>query len=281
MGIMGWIFYIFIALVYFFVLRYLENHYEITKLERFIFSLILMLIMAGISFRYAIPYTSDIFLGFLFLMIIEMIYYIYFIEKDFFDKTYGNIKYYCLLIVIGFIINQQFINNVNKVFLTGEELRLILWIFTFIFIYKFICSRHIIVNNSVEKNTFMSKNSILVSYIKLKNKYYDECNYSDKNMSYMIYAIMIYENHKRSSFFRNIDYFLFRLNGVSKKLGIMQVNSKKYITDSESIEIVHKKLEKLKEKYKGKKNSSLDILKDYCKDNYMDVKNIYEIIEKF
>ena len=281
MGIMGWIFYLIIGLIYFFILKYLESKYLITRIEKYIFSIILMLIISGFCFRYAVPYTSDIFLGFLFLMIIDLIYHIYFLEKDFFDKNLGNIRYYIWLIIVGFIINQQFINDVDRVFLTGEDLRILLWFFSIIFIYKFISTRQIFTNYSVSNNTIMSKESILVSYIKLKSKYYDECNYDDKEMSHMIYAIMIYENHRRSKFFRNIDYILFRLNGVSKKLGIMQVTSKKYITDSESIEIVYKKLVKLKEDKKGKKKSSLDVLKDYCKKDYDDVKYIYEIIEKF
>lgn len=281
MGIMGWIFYLIIGLIYFFILKYLEGKYLITRIEKFIFSIILMLVVAGFCFRYAIPYTSDIFLGYLFLMIIDLIYHIYFLEKDFFDKNLGNIRYYIWLIIVGFIINQQFINDVDRVFLTGEDLRILLWFFSIIFIYKFISTRQIFTDTSVSNNTIMSKESILVSYIKLKSKYYDECNYVDKEMSHMIYAIMIYENHRRSKFFRNIDYILFRLNGVSKKLGIMQVTSKKYITDSESIEIVYKKLVKLKEDKKGKKKSSLDVLKDYCKKDYENVKYIYEIIEKF
>lgn len=281
MGIMGWIFYIVIGLFYFFVLKYLENKYLITKLEKFIFSIILMLIIAGLSFRFAIPYTSDIFLGFLFLMIIDLIYHIYFLEKDFFDKTSNNIKYYICLIVVGFIINQHFINDVDSVFLTGEDLRIILWSFSIIFIYKFVNNRGIFTSTVISDNTFMSRENILVSYIKLKSKFLEECNYEDKEMSHMIYSIMIYENYKRSKFFRNIDYILFRLNGESRKLGIMQVNSKKYITDSESIELVHKKLIKLKDDKKSKKKSSLDILKEYCKKDYENVKYIYEIIEKF
>ena len=107
------------------------------KVQRIIFSLILLMITAGICFNFAIKYIDNIFLSFVFLMIFDIIYVSYFLEKDFFDKSEKNILYYLVLIFLGFFINQEFFNDVTTVFLTGSDLRLILWSFVIIFMYNF------------------------------------------------------------------------------------------------------------------------------------------------
>ncbi|MBQ6323879.1 MAG: hypothetical protein IJI22_03500 [Bacilli bacterium] len=278
MGFIGWIFYIILGIIYFIVLSFIEKKYEITKIQKLIMSLILMLVVSGFCFRIGINYTSDIFLAFIFLMIIDIIYNSYFIERDFFDKNEQNIKYYIILVIIGFIINQEFINQVNLVFLTGEDLRIILWSFVFIFMYSFFKEKSIFSNVTFNREKFMSSNSVVVSYAKLKYKYHDICNYSKKDIDNLMYTIMIFENSKRSKLLRRYDYFMFRLNGNKRKLGIMQVESGKFITDSESIEIVHKRIEKL---YTGKsKNKCYEVLKSYNKNDYEYLKYIFDIIKK-
>ena len=64
----------------------------------------------------------------------RVFYNSYILEQDFFSKEDKNIYYYILLIIIGFIINQEFINRVEEVFLTGEDLRLIIWLLVIIYL---------------------------------------------------------------------------------------------------------------------------------------------------
>lgn len=282
MGLLGWIFYIFIAFVMFIVIKFLDNKYKFTKLEKLIVSLIILLFVSGLCYKYAIKYTDNIFLVFVFVLVIDVIYNSYFIEKDFFDKNENNILYYVVLVLLAFFINQTFINEVTQVFLTGEDLRILLWAFSFIFIYSMCKNRKIFSNTTSTVNNNISRNMVLVNYAKLKDKYYDECNYSNKDISNIIYSLMIYENHKRSKILRNYDYFVFRLNGKKSKLGIMQVESNKYITDVESIELVHKKIEKIYDKKKtGKKVNIESIIKEYDKENYENIMYIFDIIKKF
>ena len=63
----------------------------------------------------------------------------------------------------------------------------------------------------------------------------------------------------------------------------MQIESNKFITDSESILITYKKLLKLYEKEKSsrKKNKEEEIIKNYCKGYSDDVIYIFDIIKKF
>lgn len=289
MGLLSWIFYFVVGFVLFLILGLLDNKYSLTKIQKLIISVILMMIVSGFCFRFALNCTDNIFLIFVFLMIIDIIYNTYFIERDFFDKNDKNIEYYILLIIIGFIINQEFINNVSEVFLTGEDLRIVLWFLSFIFVYNFIKEKKILDSSSEIIDKYMSSQTVLINYAKLKHKFYDECSHDSRELSNIVYAIMILKNSKRSKMLRNYDYFLFRLNGNKRKLGIMQVESKKFITDSESIELTFKALEKIINKSNkiGAKNSKTtkfkadDLIKSYCGEEADYVKYIFDIIKKF
>lgn len=283
MGLIGWLIYIVLGIILFIIIDYIDIKYKINRREWLILSIIFMLVFAGILVRLGINYTSDIFLVFVFMMLADIFYNSYILEQDFFSKEDKNIYYYILLIIIGFIINQEFINRVEEVFLTGEDLRLIIWLLVIIYLYKFSISKNILSTNIKESTKFISKDSILISYVKLKEKYYEECNYDNEDISNIIYSIMIYENKKRSKLLRRIDNFNYKINGGIKKLGIMQVESKKFITDSESINITYKKITKLYDKYNKKKdkNISFKVLDDYLKEESNNVKYIYEVIKKF
>lgn len=284
MGLLGWIFYIITGIGMFFIIGVIDKKYNITKLQKLVFSILLMMIVSGVCFRFAIIYTDNIFITLIFLMVTDIIYNSYFIEIDFFNKDDKNMIYYTVLVIIGFIVNQEFINDVNAVFLTGEDLRIVLWFLGIIFIYNFCREKDIFNSVDIVKNKMISVDSVLVSYAKLKHKYYNDCNFSDKNINNIIFAIMIYYNNKRSKILRDYDYFMFRLNGNSRKLSIMQIDSRKFITDKEGIDIVYNKLDKLYTKLNTGKKKSFDY--NLIIDKYMDkdseyVKYIYEIISKF
>lgn len=283
MGLFGWILYIVFGIITFFIISFIENKYSLTKLHKLIFSNICMIIIAGVLCEFDGYYTDNIFLLFVFMMITDVFYSNYFTGRDFFDREEKKIYYYILLVISGFIINQEFINRVNQVFMTGEDLRLILWFLIIIFLYKFMVNNNILGESLKNNNKKMSVDSVLVSFAKLKHKFYDECLYDNKDISNMVYTIMIYENNRRSKLVRNIDNFKFKINGDKRRLGIMQVESKKFITDSESIEIVHKKINKLYDKAKSSKNKDISsfVFDSYSKNDSESLKYIYDIICKF
>ena len=121
MGLMSWIFYLFLGFCFFIIITFVDFKYKLNKIQKIIFSVILLMITAGICFNYAIKYVDNIFLSYVFLMVFDMIYVSYFLEKDFFDKNDKNINYYIILVIIGFIVNQEFFNEVTTVFLTGND----------------------------------------------------------------------------------------------------------------------------------------------------------------
>ena len=276
MGIISWIYYLIIGLILFIIISYLQKKFKLTKLEQFIITNILLVTISGISNRLIINYNSDIFLSLAFLMIIDIIYQGYFLGRDFFDKEEANLKYYILLIIVGFLINQEFINRVNEVFLTGEDFRLIIWFLIIIYIYQFIKNKDIF-SYKVKEKHFLSEEGILIQYTKLKYRY--PTTYENDKLKKVLYSIMLYENHRRGKILRYFDNLKYRITGNPRKLGIMQVDSKKFITDAESIDIVYKKLDKLYNN-KNSKKTIPDLIKSYNKESAEDIMYIYNIIEK-
>lgn len=279
MGLDGWIIYVILGIIGYFGLGYIDKKFEINKIDKIVFSIIYMILVSGFCFKYSLRYTDNIFLIFVFMMIVDVIYNTYVIDGDFFDKNEKNISYYITLIIVSFIVNQFFINEVSEIFLTGSELRVVLWLLIIIFIYSFSKDKGITMNVHTEKMKYMSTNSVLTHYAKFKYLYYDDCDCENRDISNVLYAIMIYENHNRSKILRNYDNFMYKINGKNSKLGIMQVDTRKYISDSESIKIVYDKLSKL---YNKKKNKDINnLIDDYYGFDNQYVKYIFDIIRKF
>ena len=283
MGLLSWIFYMIVAFIFFLILLVLDHKYKLTKLEKIVVSIFLLLFVAGMMKRFLFSHTEQIFFIFVFMFFIDLIYHSYFLERDFFDREEKNVLYYCMLIFIGFFINQEFINRVDQVFLVGEDYRLITWFLMFLFFYNFIKSRGVLQQREDTSTISISREMVLEQFVKLKDRYYDDCHPDEKELSNVLLSIMIFENQRRGKFLRRIDNLLFRLNGENKKLGIMQVESKHFITDQESIEIVYKKLEKLykKDTNTKKKVKVEEVIEKYCGEDSKSVLKIFDIIRKF
>ena len=284
MGFINWFFYVICGLFLFIFLYILRNKVKINNFQSIAFSLLYMLVIAGICSKYGFNKLNiNIFLIFVFEMVFKIIYYSYVLEEDFFDRGEKNISYYILLIIVGYLFNIYFINRVSFVFLSSEDIRIITWLVMFLFLYQFFKDNDFLnkIESSNNKKTIRDQN-IYVSYAKLKSKYLEDVNYDNKDINNILYSIMIFENYRRPKFLRNIDNFRYRFDGGAKRLGIMQVNSKKFISDVESIDIVYKKILKLYEKNTVKNKTDINkIITNYDKDNSEDIIYIYDKISKF
>ena len=278
MGLFGWILYIFCGVLFYFAIEFIGNKITLGKVDKIIFLNVFNIIVSGLLFRYSIRYTDNIFLVFVFVMLTDIIYNTYIVDRDFFDNDSGGIYYYIGLVITGFIINQEFINKVNNVFLSGNEFRLVLWLLIIVYFYNLFKNEKIFHRKDSNEKKVMSVNNILNNYAKFKYTYYDDCDHDNKVISNILYAIMIYEDNNKNKVRRNIDNFMVMINGKKNKLGIMQVESKKFISDSESIDIAYKKVLKI---YNSTKTKDINKLFDkYYGYNNEDVKYIYEIIKK-
>ena len=284
MGFVNWIFYIICGFFLFIFLYILKNKFKINNFQSIVFSLLFMLIIAGICTKYGFSKLNvNIFLVFVFEMVFKIIYYSYFLDDDFFDKEENNILYYVVLIIIGYILNIYFVNKVNSVFLSSEDIRIITWLVMFLFLYQFLRDndffKKVEVNNSKK---ILSDQRIYINYAKLKSSYNAFINYDNKDINNILYSIMIFENNRRPKFLRGIDNFRYRFDGGVKKLGIMQVETKRFISDIESIDIVYKKINKLYDKYTNKNKTDFNkVISSYDKENCNEIIYIFDKISKF
>lgn len=276
------ILYLIFAVVLFILVDIFDKKYSFTNSQKIIFKLIYLIILAGIFSYLGIGKANkNIFMIIVIEFIFRMIYSLYLLGEDFFRKEDKNIYKFFITLFSSIIINQYFINELDTVFLTASELKIIIWLIIIICIYKFMSKdEKSVIVNSFQNKTIGAK-AIVVNYAKLKLEYGDDISLNDKNLLTILYSIMIYENYSRPKFLRKFDNLLFKINGGKRKLGIMQVTSKKYISDLDSIEVVSKRLDKLFSKYKNDDNCYEKVLEAYNKDKFLEINNIYKELEKF
>lgn len=279
--------YVFFAFLLFMFLNFIVKRFSLTRIQYVLFTNIFLVFLASVaSYFHLNAFCDDIFIIVIFEFLIRMLYTTYLLEKDFFSKEEGILPLYLGNVVVAYLLNQFIIRQVDMVFLNPEQLKFLLWVFIILFIYHFFHRQDMVsIQNSTKKFSIAERGQyIILQYAKMKQKYGKDISVQG-DMRFLIYAIMIFENYKRPSFFRQLDYFRYQFDHVPKKQGIMQVDSKKILSDIESIEFVEKKLEKLQERKKTKKNmiNSLELLKGIGKtqEETILIEKIYQYLKEF
>ena len=262
--------YIVLGLLLLIINTYLIKQYNITKIKSILISLLYIIILSGIFSNYLV-FTNNIFLVYVFTFILDIIYVTYIISDDFFSKE--KFSYYLILIVSGYLLNMYFINKVDTVFLNSEQIKIIIWIFIILYLYKLI-NKSKILNSNFKNNTIHNEN-IELNYVKYRNKY--KLMYEDKDLELIIYSIMINNNKIRNTLLRKIDNLLVNINYKKRPLSIMLIDSNRYLDDKEGISIAYNRLTDIKKKSKGYKS----IIKKYDDEHSEDIIRIYESIKEF
>lgn len=260
--------YVVFAFFLFLFLNFLVKRFSLSKVEYILFTNVFLVFLAGVAsyFNWG-SFCDNIFIIVIFEFLIRMLYTTYILEKDFFDREEKNLSLYLEDLIVAYLLNQFIIRQVEMVFLSAEQLKLLLWIFIIFFVYKFFRKQenYAFLKDVGHKMSFSDKKQYIISqYAKMKQRYGTAITVQD-DLRYVLYTLMIYENYQRPNFFRRIDYFRYQFDHIPRKQGIMQIDSKKMITDLESIEIVEKKLTKIYDKLKAdgktkKKNIDFGIL---------------------
>lgn len=281
--------YIFFAFILFLFLNFLTKRFSLTKTEYILFSNVFLIFIASVAsyFKFG-AFCDNLFIIIVFEFLIRMLYTTYILENDFFAKEDGNLVVYLGNLVVSYLINQFIISRVDMVFLNPEQLKFLLWIFIILFFYHFFYKKNefSVLKDKVEKHNDLGskKNYIISQYTKMRQKYGKYIQLKN-DLRLFIYALMIYENYKKPSLFRQLDYFRYQFDHIPKKQGIMQVDSKKIMSDVESITYVEKKVEKAMEKKTTKKKnfdvSSILKLLGKKKEESVEIEKIYEVLKDF
>ena len=267
--------YIIFGVVLFILDLFLSSKYKFNRREKVIFTILYILVISGVFSRMRlINFNKDIFLIVVVEFFCQLFYSNYILEKDVFNKNDNFFSFYFIKIILVFFINRELINKVKDVFLSGDDLKTIIWLLVIVYIYQFFKDRDVTLKSD-EKN--ISKESIVLSFARLKLKYEDDISLNDDNQKLVVYSIMIFNNYMRTRLFRKLDSIIFRINNKPRKLGIMQIMTKKYINDYESIVMACKKIDKL---YVKNKND-LEVIALYDKDHSKEIGLIYNELKKF
>ena len=273
-------YYLIFGLILFFIINYIKMKDK--SIKNFLpIILIYIIIISGIIANKDI--NTNIFL----VVVVE--FFIRLISNLLSNDNDDNLRFiyeYVLYIVMSLIINNVFINKVDNIFLGGESLKIVVWILIILHLYqniKIIDNPVIIEEKPIDNSKY--REYIVTNYAKFKNLYNNEIDTDNSLLKNLLYAIMIYEDKKRNKYLRAIDnLFIGKINKLYK-VGIMQVPSKIYLTDVESIKIVENKLIKIYNKYLIADELTMvnKILKDYYKDDLIvnNVTYIYNVINNF
>lgn len=277
--------YLITAIILFLMINYLEQNLKIKFLHEVILVSIYFLTIAGIFYEMNIS-TYYLYAIMLIVSMVE-IFLLYYKELSTSRNTYSFYKYIFLVAVV-YLINRLFIDKVKGTFLTLEELKSFIWILVFLYLYwylrKFLQEKSNKIMLSKIKDDYL-----MIQYVHLKNEYYQIIKSKNKNLIPLIYSIILYENIKRPFILRKIDIILYRLDGIPRKFGIMQIKNKTVLSDVDSIkrgikriEIINKQLSpnlkniqkniKILEKYHYQKEEIKDIINIYQKINLFESK---------
>ena len=254
-----------------------------------IISSIYILVVSGVNTLFHVSNNNDsVFIILLFEMLLRICYTSLIEENNFFHLD--NIKRYIITFLVVFGLNSYFISKVSTVFLSLEQTKVLVWLLIAFYVIDVIKTREKImpiknmnVNKKKKIKEMERKENIVIQYAKLKNKYSSFVKTNCKELIPLIYAIMLYENRNKPEIFRKVDYYLYKFDGKGRKYGIMQIYSKYYVDDENSISIAIRRLEKLWYKYKNYQYKERRILKDYYKkDNIInDILFIMNEIKRF
>lgn len=272
-------YYLLMALVLFI----LTNFLKFTKKDSLLFPIFYLFIGASYLELHNLTYNY-IFIVIVFEFFIELFYN--YTLRD--NKASFNINYflkrYSVLIIFSVFLENYLFSKVGSILPNIEMVKTIIWFIILIYLYNLVNELIKINNKDKVYNALQDKNYIISSYAKYKLKYSEILSCYDKEIKELVLAILIYEDYNTPKLKRSLDNFMFgRVKKVSR-LGIMQVETKTFITDEESIRFVSNALEK---KYEGIKvkgaNTVKQILKEYLNDfnKYKTVNSIYESIKKF
>lgn len=275
------IFYYFLMAV---VLFFFNNFLQFKKQNSLLFPLCYLFICASYLELHNLTYNY-VFIIIVFEFLIELFYN--YTLRD--NKACFNINYflkkYVVLIIFSLLLENYVFSKVDSILPNIEMTKTIIWFIILLYLYNLATELMCVHDNGkLTSNALQDKNYIISSYAKYKLQYKNILRDYDQIIKELVLAILIYEDYNTPELKRNLDNFLFgRLRKVSK-LGIMQVETKTFITDEESIRFVSNALEKKYESLSTKKgNIGKIILKDYLKDytKYNIVVNIYENIKAF
>ncbi len=276
------IFYLIFGFLLFFLLYFLENKLHVSYLHEVSFVLIYFLFVAGILEEIGV----NVHYLYVLMLVVSLVEIFLLYYKDLSSRRNPYAFYrYLFLIFIVFCVNYFFINRLKVVFLTLEELKILVWVLICFYLYFFF-KKLFISSRGKGVVSRIRDNYLVIWYVYLKNKYSSFIKTRDRNLLSFIYAVILYEGLRRPLVLRRLDVIMYRLDGLPRRFGIMQIWSRQVIDDTTSVVRGSKRIISLNRTYFKENNLEkryFQILKKmhYQKRERLEVMSIYQKILLF
>lgn len=148
---------------------------------------------------------------------------------------YRQILYWISIITISYFSYSEIIYRKENILPDFETISNELWIIILIFLFHTLNQIRISSDKTIKRKENYLKNRLAF----FKNKYSGLVNGKIDNdkLKSIVYAIMIYEDFNRPKVARLIENVRFKLTGKRHSLGLMQVQTTKFIDDRKSVEL--------------------------------------------
>lgn len=148
---------------------------------------------------------------------------------------YRQFLYWISIITISYFSYSEIIYKKENILPNFETISNELWIIILIFLFHTLNQIRISSEKTIKRKENYLKNRLAF----FKNKYSSLVNSKIDNdkLKSIVYAIMIYEDFNRPKVARLIENVCFKLIGKKHSLGVMQVQTTRYIDDRKSVEL--------------------------------------------
>ncbi len=253
--------------------NHLDKPIGLNILIRILVPVIYIILVSGILYEIEKSWLVEkIYLITVFYYIIKWINIIFVLRRKDLYNWKAEIVLSVVSISICLIIYYTFITKTNQIFVSIDELRDGIWVSIIIFIFVVIKDR--IYNNMKTNNREEKKRKdkyIKNKYLYFKDKYDDIITTKNDQLKNITYSILLYENYNRPFAYRILEYIKFFFTRKAT-LGIMQVETRRVITDRTSV----------KKGYKIIKNQYLKTKEEYIKNNKnLDAYFIKDVVQKY
>ena len=202
------------------------------------FPTIFIIILSGVLYETNLnKFVDNIYLVTLFYYLIKWLVIILVLNRGMLINWKKEFIFSSISFLLSYFIYCIFITQTTKIFVSIDEIRDGIWVGIITFALSLILK--LVYNHSylnVKEHKRKIKKYVKKYYNKFHKKYCNIIKTKNKDIKFLTYAIMIYENYNRSFFIRVIEYIKFFITGKAS-LGIMQVSSSYFITNEESVKL--------------------------------------------
>lgn len=243
----------FLGVLLFFIINWIGKHsYSVGYMEisiflkveeapafnflfRVISPIIYLFIISALLYKIGLDkFVTDVYFISIYYVVFRLVFNLL-TNRGLLMNWYRQFLYWISIITISYFSYSEIIYKKENILPNFETISNELWIIILIFLFHTFNQIRISSDKTVKRKENYLKNRLSF----FKKKYSDLVNEKVENdkLKSIVYAIMIYEDFNRPKAVRIIENARFKLTGKKHSLGLMQVQTTKYINDRMSVEL--------------------------------------------